>query len=77
MLMIADRVLCQLTNFVPQNFNIYAELNPTQTNKFVSFIGHEDGSTIMFKLRLKSEGDALELKKAMDREISSVKAMNK
>jgi nucleoporin NUP2 len=71
---IPSGTLNPLTGFRPQNFKIYAELNPTLTSKFMSFVGHEDGSPVMFKLRLKSEEDAQELKKAMDREITSVKA---
>jgi nucleoporin NUP2 len=64
--------LLRCANLPSQNFIIYPGLSPTSTSHFVSFVGHEDGSSTAFKLRLKTEADAGELKAAMDREIALV-----
>lgn len=58
----------------PQNFNIYSTMNPTLSGKYVTFIGHEEGAPTTFRLKAKSEDQAHQLKRAVDREIEFVKA---
>jgi len=62
------------TGKITINFIIYPGLNPASTSNHVSFVGHEGGVSTTFKLRLKTEEDARELKAAMDREIALVQA---
>jgi nucleoporin NUP2 len=57
-----------------QNFNLYAEMKPSVTGKVVAFVGHENGAHMGFRLRLRSEDDAVKLRNALDREIDFVKA---
>lgn len=40
----------------------------------VSFMGHDDGNSVPYKIRVKTEAIAGELKAALDREIEFVKA---
>jgi len=57
------------------NFRIYVGLQPTVSERTISFIGHgEDGTSIPFKLRVGKEESAVELKDALDREVSLVEA---
>jgi len=56
------------------NFNIYAGMKPTANKQTVSFMGHdEQGNAAPFRLRIKSEPAAQELKDVLDREIDFVK----
>ena len=57
----------------PQNFNIYPGMNTTASGKVVTFVGHEEGTSTTYRLRVKSEEQANELKRAVDREIEFVK----
>jgi nucleoporin NUP2 len=62
------------TGKITINFNLYAEMKPSVTGKVVAFVGHENGAHMGFRLRLRSEDDAVELKKALEKEIDIVKA---
>jgi nucleoporin NUP2 len=55
-----------------QNFKIYPGLAPNLQSKQVSFVGHDDGVSQPYRLRLKTEEQATELKAALDREIAAV-----
>lgn len=52
---------------------MYLGFKPTQSKNTVTFVGHDNGQKATFKLRLKDEVQAIELKTAMDREIALVK----
>ncbi|KAE9411205.1 hypothetical protein BT96DRAFT_2265 [Gymnopus androsaceus JB14] len=57
------------------NFNIYNGLKPTLNKKAVMFVGHEgNGSSQTYNVRTKTEEQASELKNALEREITFVKA---
>ncbi|TCD67857.1 hypothetical protein EIP91_011854 [Steccherinum ochraceum] len=63
------------------NFNIYTGMTPSVAKNTVSFVGHDNteqaavpGSATPFKLRVKTEGEAHELKDALDRAIEFVKS---
>ncbi|KAF9263384.1 hypothetical protein L218DRAFT_999705 [Marasmius fiardii PR-910] len=58
------------------NFNIYAGLKPSRSQKVVSFVGHEAGVAQTYSVRMKTEDQAIALKDALDREIAFVKAKN-
>ena len=49
-------------------------MNPTVAKNVVSFMGHDEGSSVPFKLRVKTAEQADDLKQALDREIEFVKA---
>lgn len=53
---------------------MYVGLAPSLTGKVVSLVGHEAGSPTPYKLRVKTDEQAAELKEALDREIAFVKA---
>jgi nucleoporin NUP2 len=57
-----------------QNFNIYPGLKPSISKKALTFVGHSDGASQTYCVRLPSEEQANELKAALDREIEVVKA---
>lgn len=59
---------------MPQNFNIYKAMDPSVAKNVVSFMGHDDGTSVPYKIRVKTEAMAGELKAALDREIEFVKA---
>ncbi|KAK1236320.1 hypothetical protein PQX77_000436 [Marasmius sp. AFHP31] len=56
------------------NFNLYPGLAPSQTQKTLSFVGHEGGNAQAYMIRVKTEEQARELKEALDREIAFVKS---
>ncbi|EKM54227.1 uncharacterized protein PHACADRAFT_196658 [Phanerochaete carnosa HHB-10118-sp] len=62
------------TGKITINFNVYKGMNPTVAKNVVSFIGHDDEKSVPFKLRVKTNEQADDLKKALDREIEFVKA---
>jgi len=56
------------------NFNLHTGMKPTSNKQTVSFMGHDDqGSAVPFRLRVKTESAAQELKDMLDREIEFVK----
>lgn len=62
-----------------QNFNIYAGMNPVISKNVVSFVGHDHsdvavtrGSATPFKLRVKTELLANDLKDALDKAIEAL-----
>ncbi|KAI0339767.1 hypothetical protein BDW22DRAFT_1379748 [Trametopsis cervina] len=56
------------------NFNVHAGLNPSAAKNIVSLMGHEDGASVPYKLRVKTNDLAEEVKKTLDREVEKVKA---
>ncbi|KAJ3558016.1 hypothetical protein NM688_g1152 [Phlebia brevispora] len=62
------------TGKITINFNIYKSMDPSVSKNTVSFIGHEEGVTVPYRLRVKTATQADDLKKALDREIEFVKA---
>lgn len=49
-------------------------MNPTVAKNVVSFIGHDEGKSVAFKLRVKTADQAEDLKNALEREIEFVKS---
>ena len=49
-------------------------MDPSVAKNVVSFMGHDDGTSVPYKIRVKTEAMAGELKAALDREIEFVKA---
>lgn len=49
-------------------------MNPTVAKNVVSFMGHDEGHAVPFRLRVKTGEQADELKNALDREIEFVKS---
>lgn len=47
---------------------------PSLAKTVVSFMGHEDGASVPFKLRVKTPEQAAELKQLLDDEVEKVKA---
>ncbi|KAH7916557.1 hypothetical protein BJ138DRAFT_286368 [Hygrophoropsis aurantiaca] len=70
----ARRVLLRnsSTGKIVINFRVHAGLNPTVATKVVSFLGHDDGASTPYKLRLKSDEDAQALKAAMEGEVAAI-----
>jgi len=60
------------TGKITLNFKIYPGLSPSLSTKFVSFMGHEESVATSYKLRVKDEEQAKELKEALDREVAAV-----
>ena len=58
----------------PQNFRIYGGLKPSLAKTAVSFIGYENNAPTSFRIRVKTEEQAGELKQAMEREIAAIQA---
>lgn len=56
------------------NFNLYSGLKPSQSQKVVSFVGHEAGVAQTYSARVKTEDQAIAFKEALDREIAFVRA---
>ncbi|KAF8973064.1 hypothetical protein BDZ97DRAFT_1912650 [Flammula alnicola] len=56
------------------NFKIYSGLKPTQQKSALSFVGHDNGVPQTYSIRLANEGDAKNLKEALEKEIAFVKA---
>jgi nucleoporin NUP2 len=42
----------------------------------ISFVGHDDGVPVSFRIRVKTAEQAQELKDAFDREVAAVKESN-
>ncbi|KAF9529239.1 hypothetical protein CPB83DRAFT_852916 [Crepidotus variabilis] len=59
---------------INMNFKIYSGLKPSVAKKALTFIGHADGVSQTYCVRLPNETQANELKAALDREIEFVKA---
>lgn len=50
-------------------------MKPSSSKQTVSFMGHDDsGSAVPFRLRVKTEAFAIELKDALDREVEWAKS---
>ena len=49
-------------------------MDPKVAKNVVSFIGHDEGAPVPFRLRVKTNEQADSLKAALDREIEFVKA---
>lgn len=47
---------------------------PSIQKNIVSFMGHENGTNLPYKIRVKTEEQAVELKKTLDDEVEAVKA---
>ena len=57
-----------------KNFKIYSGLKPTQTKAALSFVGHDNGISQTYSVRVATEDEAKQLKDIFDREIAFVKA---
>ena len=47
-------------------------MHVTQTKSVVSFVGHDQGEKATYRLKLKTESDAADLKAAIDKELAEV-----
>jgi len=54
------------------NFKLYKGLSCSLTKQSLGFVGHEDGKTVTYRVRLKDEADAAALKEAIDKEVASL-----
>jgi nucleoporin NUP2 len=54
------------------NFRVYAGLRPTLAKTLISFVGYEDSTPTSFRVRVKTENQASELKQALDREVAAL-----
>ncbi len=52
---------------------VHGGLNPTVSDKVVSFMGHSEGASTPYRIRCKTADQAKELKAALDRELDFVK----
>ncbi|KAI0696692.1 hypothetical protein BC835DRAFT_1305493 [Cytidiella melzeri] len=55
------------------NFNIHAGMNPSAAKNVVSFMGHENGVSLPYKIRVKTNEQADELRRTLDEEVAKVK----
>ncbi|KAI0744256.1 hypothetical protein C8Q80DRAFT_1185827 [Daedaleopsis nitida] len=71
----ARRVLLRnsSTGKITINFRLHSGMNPTVADKVVSFMGHDEGVSVPYRIRMKTVDQAKELKTALDREIEFVK----
>jgi len=56
-----------------QNFKIYPALKPSIAKKALTFVGHSEGTSQTYCVRLPNETQAEELKGAMEKEIEFLK----
>jgi nucleoporin NUP2 len=61
-------------NLSSQNFNLYAGLAPSQAKKTLTFVGHDDGISQTYSVRLQSEEQAVKLKEALETQVALVNA---
>ncbi|KIK92136.1 hypothetical protein PAXRUDRAFT_830235 [Paxillus rubicundulus Ve08.2h10] len=54
------------------NFRIYATFKPTLAKTLISFVGYENNTLTSFRIRVKTEEQASELKHALDRQVAAV-----
>ncbi|PFH46730.1 hypothetical protein AMATHDRAFT_7469 [Amanita thiersii Skay4041] len=71
----SSRVLLRnsTTGKVNLNFLLYSGLKATQNKKMVTFVGHDNGTSQTYNVRLASEDQARELKEAIEREVAQIK----
>lgn len=63
-------ILCSLLlSYVPQNFKLYSGLKVIQTKKSLTFVGHDNGVSQTYNVRVPDEDRARQLKEAIEREI--------
>jgi len=56
------------------NFNVHSGLKPSVNKQTVSFIGHDEkGTAVPFRLRVKTEEAAVQLKDVLDQEVEFAK----
>ncbi|KAI6131685.1 hypothetical protein EDD16DRAFT_1469342 [Pisolithus croceorrhizus] len=56
------------------NFRLFSDLKPSLAKTSISFVGHENGAPASYRIRVKTEEQAVSLKHAMDREIAASQA---
>ncbi|KAI6002757.1 hypothetical protein EDD15DRAFT_2360681 [Pisolithus albus] len=56
------------------NFRLFSGLKPSLAKTSVSFVGHENGAPASYRIRVKTEEQAVSLKHAMDGEIAALQA---
>ena len=61
-----------LTDFWSKNFKIYSGLKPSLAKKALTFVGHDNGVSQTYCVRLPGEEQAQQLKEVLDQEIESV-----
>lgn len=74
-ILIVRCLLCRLfcSHSVLQNFNLYSGLKVTQSKRALTFVGHNDGISQTYSVRLQNEEQATTLKDVLEKEIASVK----
>ena len=58
--------------FCFKNFKIYSGLKPSLGKKALTFVGHDNGVSQTYCVRLPGDEQAQQLKEALDQEIESV-----
>ena len=66
-----------LTDFWSKNFKIYSGLKPSLAKKALTFVGHDNGVSQTYCVRLPGEEQAQQLKEVLDQEIESVAIKDK
>ncbi|KAI0812684.1 hypothetical protein BC629DRAFT_1474806 [Irpex lacteus] len=64
------------TGKIQINFNVHAGMNPSVAKNVVSLMGHEEGVSLPYKLRVKTAEQAEELRRVLQEEAEKVKAQS-
>lgn len=57
-----------------QNFRLYAGLKLSLAKTALTFVGHDNGTPASYRIRVKTEEQASELKTTMDSEITAIQS---
>ena len=49
-------------------------MHVTQAKNVISFVGHDQGEQATYRLKIKTEGEAADLKAAIEKEVAHLKA---
>lgn len=67
-------MMCHMIRCPLQNFNIYKGMDASLSvaKNTVAFIGHEEGETVPYRIRMRTPDMAEGLRKAIEHEIQSI-----
>ncbi|KAI5123682.1 hypothetical protein M0805_001710 [Coniferiporia weirii] len=54
---------------IMMNFNLYSGLKTTRAKQVLNFVGHDNGASVTYRVRVKDEAGAIALKEAIDKEV--------
>lgn len=55
-----------------QNFKLFSGFKVNRTKQFLNFVGHDNGANMTYRVKLKTEADAIELQEAIGKEVPSL-----